>query len=780
MDIAYIPYIEAAIESQIMVGDGKEFNPKGNLTRAEMMQIMENMNEILYDTMNLVSKNGYVGHAETVVDSQGTGSITDVKLWIRSSDGSVDQLIRSSSYDSLKRLTKKDAMVYKNNELVTMDKLSEGDTINYIVNDVTKEVYYIQVLNSNEVYHISGVLEPLSDIGTGKLTIVNSKGYKQSFNLSSSLYNNTNGSILIDDRFISFENAPVTNQITLSVKNQLVTEIDFGGTLLVTDEFSGIVLEHNTSFNYMRVTDWDGNEVVKKYNEGEVSVEKQEYYDQEDQVGYIDQLFPYYRFDEKDTSIDAIEAGDIVHIKLSSTNSENIIAISAKTNYTVKFGEVMTSLYKGDEGYKLTLKLSDNTVISYDVTDSVNVIKGSKNISMLGVESGDVVRILVNEAVVAPGTIKESIKEIMIDANGNVVEKVYKGNLGTINNSQETLSILNSYELLQTGWKNYVTAKTLDISKESINYYYEGEAITIDYANKFLRQDEMDMYVVTENYYNKERVTKVTFRDNRDSVLDYSNVIVTNGLNQIQTQNHEGSITMDSGTIVIKNGKIIAPSNVMAPDYAQVVLNGNNQAAIITVKEEPNNDSISVFRGRIAKINEYEDFTVTSHAVLSQMEWIYSPIERVFEIDYKTVIKDEEDTIDINDFIGYSDATKVDEVYTIIAEGTKASYIIKGPYVKDGVIGEIVDIDTTELTISLKDTISYDQETKQWNELSVTNSYSEASLFNESVIIKNNQVISIDELVVGDKLRILTDLDLADELKLNDSREFSGYIIFVE
>lgn len=780
MGIAYIPYIEAVVEAKIMKGDGSLFNPKGSLSRAEMMQMMENMDKLLYDTMNLSHKSGYVGHSELDETSSGEGAGAIYTAWIRVSDGSVDQLVKDRSRDMLNRETTLDALVYKGNKIVSLQDLKEGDTIHYVVNDESKEVYYVEVVSSGSSYTVSGILDSLNDIGNGNVTIINNSGRKQTYTLSSSLYDNVNKTIVVNEMFVSYSDAPVTNVVDLIIKNQLVTKIDFGGVLSSAYEINGLVIEHNREFDYIRISNWDGVEVVKRYNENSVTVEKEQYYDDEDQVGYFDELFPYYGFDEDDAHVDQIEVGDIIHVQLDPANTEMITKISAKTNYSVKFGEVLTSVYKGDAGYALTLKMDDFTTVSYNVADDIAVIKGSKNLKLQDVKSGDLVRILVNQAVVAPGTIEEGIKEIMIDPNGNILQMIYKGELGSVDPNQETISVLNSYELVQTGWKNYKTSRKLDASKSDIDYYYGGDRITLAYAEKYLRSSGMDMYVATEKYFNEERITKVTFRDNRDSVLAYSNVTLTNGFNQLETQNHEGTIKMDLGTIVVKNNKIIAPSNVIAPDYTQVVLNGNNQAAIVQVKPEPNNDAVSVSRGRLAKINDYEDFTLQSHASLVGMDWIYSPIERVYKIDYTTVIKDATDIIGINTFIGYSDTSKVDKLYTIVSEGVNATHIIEGPYAKDGVMGEVFALDTTDSKISLKDTLVYDKTTKQWNELSRPNSYSQAEVFNESIIIKNNHVISLEELEIGDQLRILTTIDLAEQLKLEDSREFPGYILFVE
>ncbi len=780
MDPLLIPYIEAVVDKEIMIGDGTSFNPKDNLLRAEMMQIMKNMDTILYDTMNLAEKSGYVGHVEVDVDGDGNGNLIRHQVYVRNAQGSVDLLVQEREKDLLDNEEVRDAVVYRNNDIQSLINLQEGDTIHYVVDEQNDEVVYVEVVTSPYKYTVKGALEPLYDIEDGMITVVNSYGNNLTYTLADTLYDLNADLIVIDEKYVPFTKAPITNQVSLTVKNQLVIQIDFGGELVTTDEISGIVIEHNRDFNYIRISDWDGNEQIKRYNESTVEVEKEDYYDNEDQVGYLDQLFPYYGFDEDDAHVDDIEAGDIVHLKLDPADTGNILAISAKTNYTVKYGEILTALDRGDDGFTYTIEMDDNSIYSYDADDSVAVIKGSQSLGLGDVASGDIVRILVNQVVIGPGSVNEVIKEINIDPNGNVAGNIYKGILGTINTSQETIALNNSYELIQTGWKNYQSTRTLDISGDQVEYYFEDERITLSYADKYLRSQDMDVYAACENYFGTEKVTKVTFRSGRDSVLPYSNVTLTNGFNQLETQYYDDTIGIDDGTIVVKNGRFVSASNIIAPDYTQVVLNGGDQAAVITVKPEPNNDAISVMRGRIAQINEYEDFTVQSHASLSGMDWIYSPIERTFQIDYKTIIKDTEDVLGIDDFIGYSDASKVDEVYTIIADGVNATHILLGPYVKDGVIGEVTEVDVTDSKISLKDTIVYDQTSKSWNELSRPNSFSQAEIFNESVIIKNNEVIDLDQLQVGDKLRIMTDIDLAEAFKLEDTREFSGYILFVE
>ncbi len=776
----FVPYVEAVSAAKIMNGDGSNFNPTSPLTRAELVQTIANLGDRLYDAMGLTLKSGYVGHMERAITRQTTtGTWTDTAL-IRRDDGGVDQLVRSTNSNALGQVTVNEIVVYDSGKVGTMNNLSEGDVVQYLVDDATGTVYYVEVEGGYSVSYQTGQLEPLSDVQNGRITITNELGQKETFYLSSGVYRASTNEILIGGTWVPLANAPVTNPVTIEKTGNVVTAIDFSEGQDTGMEISGLVIENNTDYHYLRVEDWNGNQVTKYYRDNDMTVEKQAYYDSEDQIGYLDELFPVYAMDEDDTTMATIEAGDIIHIRLDPDNTDYIIMARAKTNYTVKYGEVETVRDRGDAGVTMTVTMSDGSVATYPVAEDVPVIKGTINKRVLDIGAGDIVRLLVNQSVASPGSIRETVKEVSIDPYGNSVNTIYKGELGAVNKGQQTMTMLNGFELLQTGWRSYSPAMSMDISGKDIQYYYGSKPITLEYADKYLRSEGTDMYIVTENYHNSERVTKVAFRDGRDSVIAYNNVTTTNGVSQVEVQNHSQSIALDEGTIVVKNGKMVSPSNIMAPDYAQIVLNGNNQAAVLRIEPEPNNESISIMRGRIAKIDEYEDFTVQSYAQLTQNRWIYSPIERVFEMDYRTVIKEGEETLGFDEFIGYSEATKVDKVYTVIANGTKATHVVSMPYTTEAIKGEIYDVAADGSTLSLKDTMTYSKSTKEWKALSYTNSYAMADIQQESIVIKNNQVIDVDQLRIGDTVRIMTTVDLGEELKLNDTRNVPAYIMIVE
>lgn len=779
MGVDFTPYIEAVIQNQIMVGSGQTFKPKDTVSRAEMAQMIANIDEILYSTMKIERKGGIVGAVQDSNDINALTGLSTRSFLIRSSNGKVDQLKFEYTNNALGQTSTKDAPVYQDGVLKGMISLREGDYIEYLVKTETKELLYVNSTGSQVPAEVTGILQPLTGLAQGKISIKTEAGVLFTYQMRAGLYDPIKLTIRLGEGNYTVTQAPVSHHITLTLQSALVTNIQYEGDLPLYQEVSGIVKAINPNFSYITIIDWNGKEVIKYYKKSSVEVEKQNYYDENDEIGYIDEMFPEYDFDERDSSIGQIEPGDIVHLRLDPSDTDYVTMISAKTNYIVRYGTIKDVSYKGAEGAHVVVTYDDLSIGVFDIGTTIPILKSDKTVGISALQPGDVVRMLINQAVIEPGTVTESIKEMVIDGYGNIVAHIYKGQLGKIDSVQRKLSLLDTYQLTNLGWKDFQAAKSLDISAANVAYYKDNQQISLDYAQKYLAQSDMETYVVTSNYYGAEKVEKVTFRSGRDSVLELSNVTYSNGLDQIKLLSQSSNIAMDEGTIVIKNGKLVQVGNVLSPDYAQVILNGNNQAAIVNIQPEPNNEAVAVMRGRVQSIEDGVSLTVQSHAVLMDMKWVYSPIPRVYNLNKETMIYDDKGTIiPFDEFLDYSEISKVDDVYTIIAEGTNAKVIVMNPYAEEGVKGQIYQVEQEKLMI--KDALVYSSADNKWTILSLTNNYAEINVLANTVIIKNNEVITTDELVVGDKIRVMSTENLTNNLLLKSERDVDGYIIFVE
>ena len=777
IDPAYLSYVEALMEAGIMVGDGTSFNPKEPLSRGEMAQIVVNMEDVLYETMGLTLKGGVVG---SVANAAAIGVLATEQLrtyLIRNDGGLVDQIDLVYSEDSQKKLSNKDVPVLTRAGVEGLAALQEGDYIQYLVDDATKEMKYISSAGTGTPVKVKGLLQPLTDLANGKISVKNDTNMVFTYQMIDGIYNPEEATIELSNVSYPVALAPIANTVTLTIQNKLVTTIDYDGAAPLSMEISGIIKEVNEDFSFITIEGWNGGEVTKYFN-ADVVVEKENYYDTEDEIGYIDEMFPYYGFDERDAQVGALEVGDIVHLKLNPTNLQYVTDISAKTNYSVKFGEITEIASYGANGLTMRIAYDDQSIGALDVDALTPVLLRDKNLGVGGLKEGQLVKVLLNQAVLSPGRTVESVKQIDVDPYGNMAETMYKGELGIYNKAEQSLSLLNSYALTTIGWAGFDQMTSIDLSDDGVEVYYDGQRVSLDYADEFLRQEGMTVYGVTENDFGQEKLSRLILGKGRGDVLASTNVSYSDGYSQIRLVNSPDNIAMDQGTIVVKNGHIVSANSILSPDYAQVVLGDEGNAVMVKVVQEPNNDALTVMRGRIDSIDDGQQFNVESNALLKGMEWIYSPVEREFRLAYDTVIIDENGRQSLDEFIDYSELSKVDEVYTIIADGTKATHLFKNTYATEGVQGTIYNQDDTKVYI--RDAFVYESDTKLWETLSLTNNYAEIELLTETVIIKNNQVIEADDLAAGDQIRVFVTDNLSEELKLNNNRTVSGYIIFVE
>ena len=767
-----IPYIEAAIQNKIMIGDNNHFRPKDGLTRAQMAQLIKNVDELLYNTMNIEQKNGYVEEIkdESIVSSSKQGIRN---FYIRNEDGQLVMIQYKNIVNGDKK-TKLDATVNKKGVLSGLLEIKKGDKLEYLINPITNEVLYINNNGEAEEKLVKGILQPI-DLNTGSVTVKSDNKSMHTFNLMNDLYDIENNTIIISDNRININTAPIGTEIILTLKNNMVTNMKYYSMEAASDEISGIVKEINTKFGYITIVDWNtGEDITKQFYRDQIKVEKQMYYDAMDEVGYIDEIFDIDEYDEKDTTIENIKVGDIVHIKLKENDKEIIENISAKTNYMIKYGEIKKINYNNEEDYEILVENEDESLQNYEITEKIILKKGNNIVQAYELEVGSWIKLLVNQAVIEPGYTIDKVKEISVDLYQKEIANIYKGRLGSYNPIQKELTIFDKYNLANDGWRSYEISHKFMLDN-NMEIYYNGKRVDLNYATKL---SNTNAFIATEKYYDSEKICRINLTDTRDTVLDFDYVLDSNGGNLFTLFGTNKQINTDLGTIIVRDGRLVDATNIISPDYTQVVLQSSNKAAIVNIQREPGNNALTISRGRVKNIEDNQTVVFSSQGILKEMKWIYSPIERTYVIDYNTLIIGEEGITGIDSFKDYGETSQVDDVYTIVSEGTKAKYLVKNPHCTEGISGKIYELG--EDNIAVRDVLVYNTSLNKWQQLSLTNSYGTVTIPKNSIILKNNKRITSDELEIGDKIKVLTDENLADKLKLESSREVTGYIMLVE
>lgn len=769
-----IDVVEQALVNNIMGGfPDKTFRPKGYVTRSQMAQMLKNIDDVYYGTQNIVRKTGIVVDSNEMTEYEGMKEKYHLMTKLLVEDGSIEEVVYTRESDAIGQITQKDVVVFKNGKVKGLESLEDDDYIEFLVDLDTMEMLYINNLGEIDEKKVSGILQPLTEFSDRNIVIEDDKGNKFKYKIASPLIKDNN--LLIDGQFIPLSQTPVENWVELTLINGIVTEINYKGLPLVHDSIEGIVVDISPQLGYITIVTHDGDRITKHFYKKEMTVEKQQYYDDENEIGYYDEVFPDFRYDPMDTTIDHVDVGDTVTLILDPENKDNITKLSAKANLRMYYGKVEYIQSQGTHGSKVHLLIEDGTRNILNVPLETAVFKGGKQVGIKELIPGDWVKVLVNQGVIQPGQEAIKVLELVIDDLGYYVTNIYRGQISYFNKTQNQLYLQNSQTLSKLGWVDYQEQKSIILS-DGVEYYHDNERVSKDYIGHFL-QYSGEVYVAVEADFGQEVVKKVTVRSGKDRVMDSSNVTFSNGAGRFKVKGTRSSIYADDGTIIVRNGRLVNEQNIMVPDYAQVIMNGN-RAAIVHITPPPITDNIKVYRGRIKSIDEGVSFTVQSHAELNDMQWSYSPVQSTFTIDYTTKIYNQNGIVSIKDFIDYTTQSQVNKVYTIYVKGNQAEVIVEQPYVREGIRGEIYKIDGDKVYV--RDTFYYDRYNDNWRDFSAINIGAVATIPNNAVIIKNGAVVSISDLEPGDKIRVVSDENLRSKFINQGSNDINGYIVYVE
>lgn len=749
ISVENIQKVDAIAASNIMSGkaDGT-FQPNGTVTREEMARTLANIDQYYYDQVGYEERRGTVGGISIIKDENNAINDRILVVYVRDSYGIVNILTNYLNEDVTRQTKGLNAPVYKDGKVYGLGTLSPDDEIEYVVNNETGEVIYVEIISSNtEATKVEGKILNV-DFANKTLTIVDENETRHTYPVATS--NMGDDYLVMDRKQYKIGEIPTGSNVELELINDVVTFISYKGEDVIINEFSGVVLENNPQLGYMIVVDSTGNRYNMKYYSNDIVVEKQQYYDIDNEIGYIDEVFPNFQYDPMDTTIDQIEAGDIVYIRPNAEDASIIDSISATTNYTMKYGRI-NQIIPQENTTNITVEFENGSTSYYEVPINAPVTKDGKFLNVNDIMVGDYAKFLVNQAIISPGYIEESVKEVVVEGSANYVNSILKGNVIGYDAIQNKLLVDNTRVLTSGDWSNYNGIESFEINK-NIEIYANGQRTSIDYLNRYLR--EGTAYVAIQNSYSGDQIKKVSVYSGRDELLDRDTVVESTVSGDFTLLNGFKQITSDDGTIVVRHGRLVDNNNIQPYDYATVALNGGMSAAVVEVVDKPNDGGKMIARGRILSVDEGDNFVVKSMVVLEDTEWIYTPVEREFSIDNKTTFLIDGQVMPYDEFIGYTTTTQIDEVYNIVSDGTYAEIVSDSAYAKSAIRGTVYQ--TNDGQIYLKDVLYKDEETTNWETISEVDNTAVVSVDFNSIITRNGTVVEPTDLAVGEQVLVMT------------------------
>jgi len=770
----YGRYVEAITSLGIMRADGNgNFNPNAYVTRAEMTQMLRNMDNVFYDIAGIERNTGTVAAFRDVQEVATMQGDVWRNYYIRTAEGGVEvlqhQLIQTPSGQTIDT----NVVVFRNGEVGGFELLAVGDQIEYFVRTADDVVMYIRVDQVEQsVGRVQGRLHSV-DTEEGTITVRDENDRTFIYHMIGGMFGqDDSGEYIFMDRLrLRRPNFPIGNFIDLVLINNLVTELNFVGQPIHTVEMNGIVIYNSPEFGFLTFMDSEGNTLTRQYNSNDIRVQREGHHQTGSNIGYIGQMFPNFQFNPLETTIAELVPGDLIFMRFDPNDPNVIVNVNAVANFTTRHG-LVSQVSNANGRTQILLQFDNNQTAWFELPAGTFVSNQGRPVPQNSIQVGDRLRLLVNQAIIAPGHILESVLEASIQADGHNISSILTGSLSGINTIQQQLMLNNARPLTQIGWGSHNQVQQLNTSARDIAFFHEGQRTSLDQANRMLGRSDVEVYVAIDNSPMGERVRQVTFRDGRDELLSADTVIAADGNGNFQIASFNGNISTDSGTIVRRNGRMVTGLDISVGDFVTVSLNGGNTAAVVDITPLPAASGINFARARIQSVNENISFTVEAMSVFTNNTWIFTPIEREFTIGPDTLFLDEFGFVPPEWFIGYTADSVVGNVYTIIYDGSMATHVIDVPHTNRSVRGTIAYDGST----FLRDAQFQNHTTGIWVDTNAVDNTMNIITAPNTIIVRNNNIVQPWDLRAGDRVRVLT----TTLPELYGGVEIPGHVILVE
>lgn len=549
-------------------------------------------------------------------------------------------------------------------------------------------------------------------------------------------------------------------------------------------EDKGIVVENEPDLGYLVYRNADGRKITATYYSKQMRVEKQPYYEAGDRIGYIDELFPNFQFDARDTTVGNIKPGDNIYVQLDDQGA--IKYISAYNDYITRYGKVQSWTMGGQGAGELVLQDDIGRLYSYTISYDTPITKVGKNYTLGQLKTGEWIKVLVSQKILGEGIIVEDALEILVDADSRVISDVYAGELVSADAYKNSINMKSAQALGKNGWGPYKNVLTLKAEPRVLKSYFLGNPVSWDYISRTLSKAGGTVYAAVEDFRGKSSAVKFNFQSKMQRTLAASQVIYTSP-GVIKLLSGE-TLYIAEDAIVVKDKRLVDYNSIQIGDVVQPVITGEQKVAVANILPAKTTGDLQIFRGRIKKIEDRQVFEVETFSMLEDNTWYFHPTPRTFSIGTYTKFYGKEGLIPngIEGFLSYGKDSQVGEVYTVIAVGDEARAIVSIPYTKESIKGEVYAAEGEN--ISIKDVYYYHTSQKKWLEYSRKNIGTKLGIGPSTIIIKDGKVIRPSSLEPGDELLVMLEESIKkpsnnsnnNSDNNNADENVSAYIVIVQ
>ena len=389
----------------------------------------------------------------------------------------------------------------------------------------------------------------------------------------------------------------------------------------------------------------------------------------------------------------------------------------------------------------IAINLKDKKSTRFYLDENTEIYKDHKIVDLSVLYVGDRIKLKISDHDTT------TLSSIEITTDGVKVENIYKGIIQQIDSKQNKLVIKEEKAFINWKWR------TTNTTIKSKNF---TDKTPIFLGTKKIDKSQLrnyrnnEIYYVTVKHSGKEIIQKMIIKKTNERTLHENLYAIDTKNKNIKLTNY-GTIPYHSGTIIIRNGRLVDPTALQQSGKAFVIANGvssNEYANIIHITNDgfqsTNLADHQIYFGQINYTSQYQ-LSLSNTQVLSNNYW-YSTGNSNFSFSNDTVVTED-----------YNSATK-----DFSFSNGKYGYF----YIKDNhiIAAKIVGYSTPDASVSIGRLNPIHWNTNQLSIKDVSEHFYSDWLpayqrnyidLNNTMLIKDGQIIKPEILKKNDRLYMI-------------------------
>ncbi|KOY81102.1 hypothetical protein [Lysinibacillus macroides] len=262
---------------------------------------------------------------------------------------------------------------------------------------------------------------------------------------------------------------------------------------------------------------------------------------------------------------------------------------------------VVTSI--DPNGLFLMVKPDIGDETSYYLNKDTNFQKGSSATDISALYVGDRVKLNFKNSNTSVVT------KVEISETGTLVENLYKGEIQSVNPNTNKLTVKNQHAFVNWQFGSQVTSDLSTMTFASKAPIYVGNT-KVDKGN-LKNYVGSEVYYATVKQFGKEVIEKIVVLKNSERSY-YEPMLAVDTEYQLLKLKSAGTMYFHEGTILIRNGRLIEPTGLMAYGTAFVITDGvarDHYAQVVQVTSDsfmsPNLAGHDLYYGRLSQADGY-------------------------------------------------------------------------------------------------------------------------------------------------------------------------------